>query len=88
MASSNTAELACLAIDDNYRGQQKGDTLLSFAEKRAKQASLDSLLVLTTQTTDWFQERGFQVGKVDDLPTEKKKLYNYQRNSHILLKPL
>jgi len=88
MAASNKAELACLVVDDKYRGQQKGDVLLSFAEKLAKQTSLDSLLVLTTQTTDWFQERGFQIGSIDDLPEQKKKLYNYQRNSQILLKPL
>ncbi len=88
IASSDVAELACLVVDDNYRGQQKGDVLLDFVENSVKQSAIKKLLVLTTQTTDWFQERGFIKGKVNDLPEAKKKLYNYQRNSQILLKSL
>ena len=88
MKSTNVGELACLVVDSCYRSQGKGDILLSFAEELAQQDSLDHLLVLTTQTTDWFQERGFILGDIDDLPDEKKKLYNYQRGSKILLKPI
>ena len=88
IANSNVSELACLVVDDNYRGQKKGDTLLNFAEKLAKTHGSKKLLVLTTQTTDWFQERGFKLGDVEDLPGAKKTLYNYQRNSLILFKEL
>lgn len=88
MTSAKVGELACLVVDSCYRSQGKGDILLHFAEEQAKQYSLDQLLVLTTQTTDWFQERGFIIGDIDDLPDEKKKLYNYQRGSKILLKPI
>lgn len=83
-----SAELACFVVDNHYRGQAKGDLLLDFIENRAKVLSLKQLIVLTTQTTDWFRERGFTLGQVNDLPEEKKKLYNYQRNSRILLKTL
>ncbi len=88
IAETRTGELACLAIHPDYHGQQRGDTLLNYIEEQAQQAGLSELLVLTTQTTDWFQERGFKPGSVDDLPAVKKALYNYQRKSHILLKSL
>ncbi len=81
-------ELACMAIHRNYHGQQRGDTLLSYLSEKAKIQGLTQLLVLTTQTTDWFQERGFKTGSVDDLPKAKKQLYNYQRQSKILIKEL
>jgi amino-acid N-acetyltransferase len=49
---------------------------------------LSRLLVLTTQSIDWFKERDFKIGEVDDLPEQKKELYNFQRNSKVLLKHL
>ena len=88
MKSAQSAELACFVVDNHYRGQHKGDLLLDFIEYQAKKSSIKQLIVLTTQTTDWFRERGFNLGKIDDLPEEKKRLYNYQRNSKILLKSL
>jgi amino-acid N-acetyltransferase len=33
-------------------------------------------------------ERGFAQGKIDDLPMQRQKLYNYQRNSLVLVKAL
>ena len=86
MKSVKSAELACFVVDNHYRGQAKGDLLLDFIESRAKKLALTQLIVLTTQTSDWFIERGFTLGKINDLPEEKQRLYNYQRNSKILLK--
>ncbi len=84
--NTNMAELACLAIHPDYYGQKRGDTLLNYIVGKAKVLGIKQLLVLTTQTTDWFQERGFKIGNIDDLPETKKELYNYQRKSKILLK--
>jgi amino-acid N-acetyltransferase len=44
--------------------------------------------VLTTRTTHWFRERGFRPGDLDKLPVQRRALYNYQRNSKILIKEL
>lgn len=82
---TQVGELACFAIHPDYRGQQRGDTLLDYIRKTASSRGLNELLVLTTQTTDWFQERGFVLGSVDDLPEAKKSLYNFQRQSKVLL---
>ena len=47
-----------------------------------------SLLLLSTRTGHWFIERGFVECATDELPMEKKSLYNFQRNSKILCKKL
>ncbi len=83
---NNIGELACLAIHPEYTGGGRGDTLLKRISKVAIEKQLNQLLVLTTQSVDWFKERGFALGDVSDLPEQKKVLYNFQRNSKILLK--
>jgi len=88
IANTSMGELACLVVDSDYRGQDQGGALLAVIAQRALQQGLTQLLVLTTQTTDWFRERGFEEGNVDDLPEAKKMLYNFQRRSKILLKDL
>ncbi|MDI3324615.1 amino-acid N-acetyltransferase [Pontibacterium granulatum] len=81
-------ELACVVIDPEYRGGDRGDMLLQAVEAQARQIGLEQLFVLTTRTAHWFMERGFKEQAVDALPTEKKSLYNLQRNSKVFAKPL
>jgi len=81
-------ELACVAIDHHYRGGERGDRLLAALEDRAKSLDLSKLFVLTTRTAHWFIERGFKEASLDELPGEKKALYNFQRNSKVFFKPL
>ncbi|MCK5814028.1 MAG: amino-acid N-acetyltransferase [Cocleimonas sp.] len=83
-----TGELACLVIHPHYRTGGRGDDLIKFITNIAKKKQLQRLLVLTTQSIDWFKERGFSIGKVDDLPEKKKALYNFQRNSKVLFKQI
>ncbi len=85
---SNMGEFACLAVDADYLGGNRGDRLLKHITQQAIDNGLEQLLVLTTQSIDWFKERGFATGEVADLPEKKKALYNFQRNSKILLKSL
>ncbi len=81
-------ELACLAVHPDYKGGKRGDRLLKQITQQAINQNLAQLLVLTTQSIDWFKERGFALGGFDDLPDHKKALYNFQRKSKILLKPI
>lgn len=81
-------ELACLAVHPDYRDQGIGAQLLEGIESHARALGLDRLLVLTTQTAHWFQERGFVAGDVSDLPAARQALYNYQRNSRVFIKSL
>lgn len=87
-SKEHITELACLAIHPHYRGNQRGNKLLQYSIQHAQQLGQKQLLVLTTQTTDWFRERAFKEGSIDDLPRDKKALYNYQRNSKVLIRTL
>ncbi len=81
-------ELACLAVHPTYRNTGRGDELLTALEKHAKQNGIDRLFILTTHTSQWFQERGYEPATLESLPMEKRVLYNYQRKSKVFIKTL
>jgi amino-acid N-acetyltransferase len=87
-AESQTGELACVAVHLEYRGSGRAATLLKRIEAHAKKAGLKRLFSLTTHAPHWFAERGFVQGKLEDLPVQKQRFYNYQRNSLVLVKTL
>jgi len=87
-ASEKAAELACLAVHPEYRNAGAGDRLLRSVEMRARMLGVERLFVLTTRAAHWFIERGFAVAEIDALPQQKQQLYNYQRRSQVLIKPL
>ncbi|MFW5451667.1 MAG: amino-acid N-acetyltransferase [Methylophagaceae bacterium] len=85
--SSNTmGELACLAVAKNYQDSGRGTQLLASIEKQAGSMGLTQLCVLSTQTTHWFLEHGFQPVQIAALPVEKQDLYNFQRNAKAFTK--
>jgi amino-acid N-acetyltransferase len=65
-----------------------GERLLTEVETRARKQKLKRLFVLTTRAEHWFVERGFVESGPADLPRQKRKLYNYQRRSVVLVKRL
>ena len=83
-----TSELSCVAIHPQYRANYRGDRLVNYMQQLALKQGKQRLLVLTTQTSDWFKERGFDEKTIEDLPENKKRLYNYKRNSRVLIKDL
>lgn len=86
--SSEAAELACLAVHPDHREWGYGELLMRRIESRARRAGFKRLFVLTTRTEHWFVERGFRIAGVEELPEGKREMYNYQRRSKILFKPL
>jgi amino-acid N-acetyltransferase len=82
------AEMACLTVNPEVQGQGDGERLLSHMESRARAAGVKKLFVLTTRTAHWFLKRGFMHASVDDLPKNRKHLYNWQRRSQVLIKNL
>ncbi len=80
------AEIACLAVHQEYQSNGRGNKMLKHLEKLANEANLDKLFVLTTQTAHWFREHGFKSTKIESLPMKKQALYNYQRNSKVYYK--
>jgi amino-acid N-acetyltransferase len=88
VADSQAAELACIAVHPEYRGNGRAATLLKRLEAQAQKQGVRRLFSLTTHTPHWFVERGFSQGKLDDLPAQRQKFYNFQRNSLVLVKDL
>lgn len=82
------AELACLAVHPDHREWGYGELLMSRIEKRAKKNGIKRLFVLTTRTEHWFVERGYRLAALDELPAERRELYNYKRRSKVLIKSL
>ncbi|MCB1722250.1 MAG: amino-acid N-acetyltransferase [Gammaproteobacteria bacterium] len=82
------AELACVAIHGGYRGARRGDALLAHIEGQARKAGIGGLFVLSTRTSHWFRERGFQSAGVEVLPRRRRDLYNWRRNSKVYIKSL
>ncbi|MES0327773.1 MAG: amino-acid N-acetyltransferase [Gammaproteobacteria bacterium] len=79
-----SAELACLAVHPDYQQQGRGNDLMEHIEWQSRKQHITELFTLTTQTTHWFIERGFNEVPLEKLPMEKQLLYNYQRKSKIL----
>ncbi|MFQ1008725.1 amino-acid N-acetyltransferase [Gilliamella apicola] len=78
-------EMACVVIHPDYRNSSRGDLLIEKIMESANNLGLEKIFVLTTRSIHWFREKGFNPAEVDDLPIKKKQLYNYQRNSKILM---
>lgn len=87
-SDAEMAELACVAVHDDYRGGARGELLLAEIERRARRLGLTALFALTTHTTHWFFEHGFRLADIDTLPPLKRDTYNHARKSKILVKPL
>ena len=83
-----SAELAALAVRPELRRMGYGEKLLQYAEASARKQGFKRLFVLTTLTAYWFVERGFTLGDVSSLPSSKRSLYNWQRRSKVLSKPI
>lgn len=86
--TDGAAELACLAVHRDYHKCGRGQTLLDAIEDRARSEGIEKLFVLSTHAEHWFLEHGFSTATLDDLPVTRKRLYNYRRNSKVMVKTL
>ncbi len=82
------AELGCVAIDPDYRQNGLAELLLEHIEDKARGLGIEKLFCLTTHTSHWFMERGFLPTDLSQLPKQKQKFYNYERQSKPYVKKL
>jgi amino-acid N-acetyltransferase len=85
---AKTGEMAALTVSPHSQGQGDGEKVLKRIEQRARAMGLTSLFVLTTRTMHWFIKRGFQPVDPDRLPEARKRKYNWDRRSQVLVKQL
>ncbi len=85
---ARTAEMAALTISPQVQSQGDGERILKRIEQRARAQGFESIFVLTTRTMHWFIKRGFQPVDPDWLPEARKRKYNWDRRSQVLVKKL
>lgn len=68
-----SGEIACLAVSPEAQRGGLGEMLLEHLLAQARQRGLKRLFALSTQTGDWFAERGFQTASPADLPPTRRE---------------
>ena len=69
-------------------GQGDGEKVLKRIEQRCRAQGIQQIFVLTTRTMHWFLKRGFVQADIDALPEARKRKYNWDRKSVVLVKKL
>jgi NAD(P)-dependent dehydrogenase (short-subunit alcohol dehydrogenase family) len=77
-----------LVQTDTLQYLADGERMLKRVEQRAKAMGLESIFVLTTRTMHWFIKRGFAQVDPEWLPEARKRKYNWDRRSQVLVKTL
>lgn len=77
------AEIAAVAVDENYAHMGIGPKLMENLIGQAEQAQSESIFIMTTQAIDWFEQLGFEEDKIDTLPEERRKIWTPERNSKV-----
>ena len=85
---ARVSEVACLAVHQDYQRAGLASQLLTIAEERSQKMNIKQLYTLTTRTSHWFIEHGFEQDHQFELPLARRASYSPERGSKILLKSL
>ncbi|MCL2182997.1 MAG: amino-acid N-acetyltransferase [Chitinispirillia bacterium] len=77
-------EIAAIVVDETYASRGVGKRVISYLIEKATKMKLNTVFLLTTQTSDWFQQLGFIRCGIEDLPEGKRGKYNNERNSIVM----
>lgn len=86
------AEVGAFCVDPVFRGSGRGDSMLDYVEQEARQMGIRRLVLLTTRTADWFEQRDFvwkgPASTSELLPERRRMRINPERNSQLYSKVL
>jgi len=85
---NNCAELACVAVHHDYQKKGRAGELIQHIQQLCIQENISTLFILTTHTAHWFIEKGFIEGDLNQIPIQRRDMYNAQRNSKIYIKKI
>lgn len=77
-------EIAAVAVDKTCSNIGIGPKMIKFLMKQAKEMKASGLFLLTTQTSDWFENLGFIPSEVSTLPQQRKEKWTPERGSKVL----
>ncbi len=81
--SDGQAEIAAVAVDENYAHMGIGPKLMDNLIAQANQAEASSVFIMTTQTADWFEQLGFVEDDVESIPAERRSIWTPDRGSKV-----
>jgi amino-acid N-acetyltransferase len=81
--SDGQAEIAAVAVDENYAHMGIGPKLIDNLIEQADAAEAVSVFIITTQSADWFETLGFEEDTIDTIPAERQKLWSPERGSKV-----
>ncbi len=84
MIDAATAEIESLVVNESHRGSGNGARLVTYLLQQARARGARQVLVLTTQSADFFMALGFAEVAPDTLPGARPRNYNRRRNSRVL----
>jgi amino-acid N-acetyltransferase len=87
-SEQSLAELACLYVHKKHEGKGYGRKLMAYAEQLAAEKGIKQVMALSTQTFNFFQQKGgYAESTPDILPPERRKKYDASaRNSKVMIK--
>ena len=77
------AEIAAVAVDENYAHMGIGPKLMDNLIGQASEGGANSIFIMTTQTADWFEQLGFEEDVLESIPVERQKLWDSRRGSKV-----
>lgn len=77
------AEIAAVAVDENYAHMGIGPKLMDNLIEQAMEGQATSIFIMTTQTADWFEQLGFEEDSIVSLPEARRKLWTPRRGSKV-----
>ena len=77
------AEIAAVAVDENYAHMGIGPKLMDNLIEQAMEGQAKSIFIMTTQTADWFEQLGFEEDSIESLPEARRKLWDSRRGSKV-----
>ena len=77
------AEIAAVAVDENYAHMGIGPKLMDNLIEQAMEGQATSIFIMTTQTADWFEQLGFVEDSIESLPEARRKLWTPRRGSKV-----
>lgn len=77
------AEIAAVAVDENYAHMGIGPKLMDNLIEQAMEGQATSIFIMTTQTADWFEQLGFEEDSIESLPEARRKLWTPNRGSKV-----
>ncbi|MCR5289379.1 MAG: amino-acid N-acetyltransferase [Treponema sp.] len=78
------AEIAAVAVDETFAHIGIGPKLVHYVIEKAKSIHIKSVFVMTTQTSDWFEQIGFIPDTIESIPEERRNVWTPKRGSKVL----